>query len=190
MGSVVSIPPPSSLFPPPPPSIVHNMRELKTDVGHARAWVRYVGHFFRGNQTPTTAASPPPSPYPPPPPPSSPSPHLHPPPSFFSFSPSPPPPPPPPSPHPPPPPLSPLPPPPLLLLPSPPPHSFLLPLPRLSLEKKSLSRHLSALLANDRLSSKRYREYAFLRTEERGNNSSTTFSLSQPRNSAVSPPAF
>ena len=37
---------------------------------------------------------------------------------------------------------------------------------RLALEKKCLSRHLSALLARDDLTSQRYKEYAFLRTEE------------------------
>jgi hypothetical protein len=37
---------------------------------------------------------------------------------------------------------------------------------RLALEKKSLSRHLSTLLARDDLTSQRYKEYAFLRTEE------------------------
>lgn len=37
---------------------------------------------------------------------------------------------------------------------------------RLALEKKSLSRHLSTLLTRDDLTRERYKEYAFLRTEE------------------------
>lgn len=37
---------------------------------------------------------------------------------------------------------------------------------RLALEKKSLSRHLSTLLTREDLTRERYKEYAFLRTEE------------------------
>ena len=37
---------------------------------------------------------------------------------------------------------------------------------RLALEKRSLSRHLATLLSHDDLTRQRYKEYAFLRTDE------------------------